>query len=349
MEIKSNSFGYTKSDEEVIKYTLYNDNNSSISILNYGGIITSIMVPDKNGNIENVVLGFDSIKDYEEKSPYFGSLVGRVAGRVSNASFKIDSSTYNLAANNNSNSLHGGIKGFDKVIWNVTEIVEKDTVSISLNYLSKDGEEGYPGNLDVNVTYSFNNNNELEIHYNAKTDKKTVVNMTNHSYFNLSGNGKRDILEQYLQINADSYCPVDKEIMPIEISDVKNTPFDFSQIKLVGQDIKIDDVQLQIVGGGYDHPFILNDKENIAAIMHDKESGRYMEVVTDQKALVFYACNQLDSGIELSSNIISKKHIALCLETQYYPDAINQEFFESKFLCPNETYKAYTKFSFKVK
>ncbi|GKX28142.1 aldose 1-epimerase [Vallitalea longa] len=348
MEIKSTSFGITKSGKEVTKYTLYNDNKCSVSILNYGGIVNNIMVPDKNGNIENIVLGFDDITSYEEKSPFFGCLVGRVAGRISNASFKIDDNVYTLHANDNGNTLHGGLNGFNSVIWDTKSIVKKDSISLILNYLSKDGEEGFPGNLDITVTYTFNNNNELEIQYNGNTDKKTLVNMTNHSYFNLSGNGKRDILEQYLQINADKYGLVDTELIPNGIADVKNTAFDFRNMKLVGQDIKNDEEQLKNAGG-YDHFYILDDAKDIAATMYDETSGRYMEVVTDQKSVIFYASNTIEEGVKLASDIVTKKHIALCLETQYYPDAINQDCFESKILNPGDTYKAYTKYCFKVK
>lgn len=347
MEIKSIDFGLTKDKQSVKKYSIYNDNGSSVSILNYGGIITNIMVPDRNNNIENVVLSFDTIKEYEEKSPYFGCIVGRIAGRISNASFKIDNNVYTLAKNNNKNSIHGGLKGFDKVIWNVTKIIEKDKASLSLYYFSEDGEEGFPGNLHVNVTYTFNNNNDLEIQYSANTDKKTIVNLTNHSYFNLSST-KRDILKQYLQINADTYGLVDDETIPYNVENVENTPFDFRTMKLVGQDIKSNNIQLNNALG-YDHPFFINDNEDISAIMYDKDSGRYMEVITDQKAIVFYAGNQLVEGIKLSSNLISKKHMALCLETQYYPDAINQDCFETRILSPQDTYTAYTKYSFKVK
>lgn len=347
MEIKSVDFGLTKSNEKVTKYTMYNDTGASVSILNYGCIITSIMVPDKNNNIENVVLGFDTIEEYEEKSPYFGCVVGRIGGRISNATFKIDDNIYKLATNNNKNSIHGGLQGFDKVIWDVAEIVEEDKASLNLYYFSKDDEEGFPGNLHVNVTYSFNNNNDLEIRYSAKTDKKTIVNLTNHSYFNLSS-GKRDVLEQYLQIDADCYGLIDEEIIPCGISNVEGTPFDFCSMKLVGQDINDDNIQLKNANG-YDHPFILNDNTERSAAMYDKESGRYMEVVTDQKSVVLYTGNFLEEGTKLSSNIINKKHMALCLETQYYPDAINQECFETKILNPEDKYSAYTKYSFKVK
>ena len=349
MELKTTSFGITQSGEEVTKYTLCNDNNYSVSILNYGGIINNIMAPDKNGKVENVVLGFDNISDYETKSPYFGCLVGRVAGRISNASFKIDDNVYTLYANNNGNTLHGGKKGFDSVIWDSKSVVRDDSISIILHYLSKDGEEGFPGNFDVTVTYTFNNNNELEIHYKGNTDKRTIVNMTNHSYFNLSGNGKRTILDQYLQVDADKYGLVDTELIPTGIADVTNTALDFRKMKLVGQDINNDEEQLNNVGGGYDHLLIFNENTDIAATMYDKESGRLMDVVTDQKSVIFYTSNSMDEGIKLASNMVTKKHIALCLETQYYPDAINQDCFDSNILNPEDTYEAYTKYCFSVK
>ncbi len=348
MEIKSIEFGKTQKGKEVKQYTLCNDNGSYVSILNYGGTITEIVVPDKEGNLENVVLGFDNISDYEEKLTFFGCIIGRVAGRISNASFEIDGMKYTLAANNNHNNLHGGINGFDKVIWNVTELVESNYIGVCLNYMSVDGEEGFPGNLDVTVMYKFNNNNELEIIYTASTDKKTIVNLTNHSYFNLSGNAKRDILDQYLQINASNYACIDKTAIPIDVEKVKDTPFDFTTPKKVGQDIHDNHEQIKN-GGGYDHPFLLESDTSSAAILEDKENGRYMEVVTDQKAIVFYTSNMLEEGMTLSSGTLSRKNLALCIETQYYPDAMNQDFFKTEILNPNETYKAYTKFSFKTR
>lgn len=348
MDITSKFFGKTKSGQEVTQYTLKNDHGNYMSVLNYGGTITEIMVPDKKGNLENVVLGFDNIADYEEKSPYFGCITGRIAGRISNSKFEIDSESYILAANNNSNNLHGGIKGFDKVIWSVTELIESDYVGLSLNYLSVDGEEGFPGNLDVHVTYKFTNENELDIHYSATTDKKTIVNLTNHSYFNLSGNAKRDILGQILQFDASQFGCVDEEIIPAGIADVEDTPFNFRAAKPVGQDIKADDIQIKNAGG-YDHPFLLDGDKEVAAVLEDPESGRYMEVKTDQKAMVFYAGNMLEEGMTLSCGATSRQHLALCLETQYYPDAINQECFETEILSPGETYRAYTQYSFKTR
>lgn len=349
MEIKSSSFGKTKSGQEVTKYTLYNDHGYRVSILNYGGIITDIMVPDKNGQVESVVLGFDTIGEYEEKSPYFGCLVGRIAGRISGATFDIDGTTYPLAKNNNGHSLHGGDIGFDKVIWQCAEIVETDYVALSLNYLSEDGEEGFPGNLDVQVTYTFNNDNALNIYYKATTDKKTIVNMTNHSYFNLSGNGKSTILEQELMINADHYGLIDQDIIPAGIGNVKGTAFDFTTSKAVGSDLVKDEEQLRLAGGGYDHPFMLNDIGSIKASLYDPKSGRYMEVKTDQKAVVFYACNQMEEGTPLSHGAKTTKHLALCLETQYYPDALNQDCFESKYLEPGQVYQAHTQYRFSIK
>ncbi|WP_105615541.1 aldose epimerase family protein [Vallitalea okinawensis] len=348
MEIKSKFFGTTKDGQEVTQYTLINKHGHYMSVLNYGGIITEIMVPDHKGTLENVVLGFNNIADYEEKSPYFGCITGRIAGRISNSKFEIDGENYILAANNNSNNLHGGVKGFDKVIWSVTELVESDYVGLSLNYLSIDGEEGFPGNLDVHVTYKLTNDNELEIFYSATTDKKTIVNLTNHSYFNLSGNTKRDVLDQTLQFDASRFGCVDEQIIPAGISDVEGTPFDFRTAKTVGQDIKADNIQIKNAGG-YDHPFLLDGQKEVAAILEDPESGRYMEVRTDQKAIVFYAGNMLEEGMSLSCGATSRQHLALCLETQYYPDAINQDCFETELLNPGETYKAYTKYSFKIR
>lgn len=348
MEIKSNNFGKTKGGQEVLQYTLTNDQGSHVSILNYGGTISEIVVPDKDGNMENVVFGFNTIEDYEEKSPYFGCITGRIAGRISNAQFEINGETYNVPKNDNGNCLHGGLKGFDKVIWNATEIVEKDYVGLSLHYISADGEEGFPGELDVNVTYKFTNKNELEIQYTATTDKATIVNLTNHSYFNLSGNGKRDILVQNLQILADQYGLVDEDIIPAGIGNVEGTAFDFRTAKPVGRDIKNDEEQIKNAGG-YDHPWLLNEGNDVVATLEDPESGRYMEVSTDQKAVVFYACNMLDEGMTLGCGATTRRHHALCLETQYYPDALNQECYESEILEPNQTYRAYTKYSFKTR
>lgn len=346
MNITSKKFGVTSKQEEVTQYTLTNAHGCSVSILNYGGIITEIMVPDAKGTMENVVLGFDNMKDYEEKSPYFGCITGRIAGRITASKFTIDGTTYEVASNDGKNNLHGGVVGFDKVMWNATEVKAENAVGLSLNYLSKDGEEGFPGNLDVNVTYTFTNNNDLEISYSATTDKKTLVNLTNHTYFNLSGNTKKDVLTQTLQFDADQFGAVNDEIMPAGIVDVEGTPFDFRQAKPVGQNIKDDDIQLKNTSGGYDHPMLLNHKEDIAVVMADPESGRRMEMTTDQKVVVFYSGNLLEEDMTLSSGVKTTKHMGLCLEAQYYPDHMNQDCFPDKFLEPGDVYRQKTVYHF---
>ncbi|WP_432663569.1 aldose epimerase family protein [Wukongibacter baidiensis] len=348
MKIVKEGFGTLKSGEEVNKYRLKNDMGLEVNVLNYGGIITEILAPDKTGKFENVVLGFDNIRDYKEKSPYFGSVVGRIAGRISGASFEIDGEEYNLAKNNGRNNLHGGEKGFDKVIWEVKEIIREDYIGIELSYFSPDGEEGFPGNLDVKMEYLLNNDNEFEIKYSAVSDKKTIINLTNHSYFNLSGDCKEDVLDHKLTINADRIGYVNHEVIPNgTIVAVEGTVFDFTEAKKVGKDINQDDQQL-LYCGGYDHPFILNEDENPAAKLEDEESGRVLEIITDQPAVVFYSGNGLGEDLILSGNRKGKKNLALCLETQDYPDAINQENFPTKIYNPGEKYEAYTKYRFRL-
>ncbi len=346
MKIVKEGFGTLKSGEEVTKYRIKNDKGFEVNVLNYGGIITEILAPDKTGNFENVVLGFDNIRDYEEKSPYFGSVVGRIAGRISGASFNIDGEEYNLVKNNGRNNLHGGEKGFDKVVWEIKEMIRDDYAGLELRYFSPDGEEGFPGNVDVKMEYLLNNNNEFEVKYNAISDKKTIINLTNHSYFNLSGDLKEDVLDHKLTINADRIGYVNNEVVPNgEIVDVDSTAFDFTKPKKVGQNINQDAEQL-LYCGGYDHPFILNEDGNLAAKLEDEKSGRVLEITTDQPAVVFYSGNGLGKDLILSGNKKGKKHLALCLETQNYPDSINQESFPTKIYNPGEKYEAYTKYRF---
>ena len=348
MNILKHGFGKLKSGEEVIKYSLINDNKFKVNILNYGGIITEIMAPDKDGNFENVVLGFNDIRAYEEKSPYFGAIIGRIAGRISNANFEIDGQKYILAKNNGKNNLHGGNRGFDKVIWDVECVTGNDFVGLRMSFLSFDGEEGFPGNLDVNITYLLNNNNELEIKYNAISDKNTIINLTNHSYFNLSGNLKEDILEHKLTINSDKVGYIDNEVIPTgELINVENTVFDFRMAKDVGADIGKQVEQLENCGG-YDHPFILNNEGEFSAKLEDEKSGRVLKIITDQPVVVFYSGNGLGEDLILSGNRKCKKHLGLCLETQDYPDSINQENFPTKIYSPGEKYEAYTKYKFYI-
>lgn len=349
MKVLKYKFGKSKSGEEVIKYTLINSNNLKISILNYGGTITNILTPDRDGNLEDIVLGFDNITDYEEKSPYFGSIIGRVAGRISNAEVQIDENIYRLSRNNGKNNLHGGFRGFDKVIWNVKEIVTQDYIGLELSYFSKDKEEGFPGSLSVKVMYLLNNNNELDIQYRGVSDKKTLINLTNHTYFNLSGNLKEDVLNHKITINADKIAFVDSDIIPTgELVRVKNSVFDFTKGKKVGKDIGKEVDQL-LNCGGYDHPFILNKNCGFAVELDDQKSGRAMKIITDQPVVVFYSGNQISEDLVLRGNTRAKKHSGLCLETQDYPDSINQKNFPTKIYNPGETYTASSKYRFYVK
>lgn len=332
--------------EDIIEYSLINKNNFTVKILNYGGIITEILTPDKENNFENIVLGFENIKDYEENAPYFGCIVGRVAGRICNAKFEIDDNEYTLSKNNGNNNIHGGVKGFNKVIWDVVEIVEEDYIGLQMSYLSKDKEEGFPGNLNTKVIYILNNTDELEIKYEAVSDKKTIVNMTNHTYFNLSGDLKEDVLNHKLSINADKVAYLNEEIIPTgELLSVENTVFDFRKPKKLGEDIKKEVNQL-VICGGYDHPFILNKDEEFTIKLEDENSGRAMEITTDQPVVVFYSGNFIGEDLILKQNKKSKNNLGLCLETQDYPDAVNQKSFSSKIYAEGEKYKAYTKYKF---
>lgn len=302
MKIIKDSFGKLKSGEEVIKYSLINNNGFTVNILNYGGIITEIMAPDKEGNFENIVLGFDNIREYEEKSPYFGGIIGRNAGRISNGKFMLGGQEYILAKNDGENSLHGGIRGFDKVVWDTEYIIENDFIGVEMCYLSHDGEEGFPGDLDVKITYLINNDNELEIKYSAVSNKKTIINLTNHSYFNLLGNLKDDILDHKLTINADKVAYVNEEILPTgEIVNVENTVFDFRKAKKVGKDIDKQVEQLNNCGG-YDHPFVLNINGELFAKLEDEKSGRILEITTDRPIVVLYTGNTLGEAVVLSGN-----------------------------------------------
>lgn len=346
MKVLKERFGKLKSGEEVIEYSLINSNRFKVKILNYGGIITEIMAPNKNGDFENVVLGFDNIQDYEEKSPYFGSIIGRIAGRISHGRFEIDGRIYELAKNHGNHNLHGGNRGFDKVIWDVKEVITEDHIGIELFYLSSDGEEGFPGNLDVKISYILNDYNELQIKYEAVSDKRTIINLTNHSYFNLSGNLKEDILGHRLTINADSVAQLNDEIIPTgQLIDVKNTVFDFRKPKSVGMDIDKEVEQL-LKCGGYDHPFILNKSGAFSAQLEEEKSGRVLEITTNEPSVVFYTGNGLGEDFILRGDRKCKKYLGLCLETQDYPDSINQNSFPTKIYSPGEKYETYTKYRF---
>ena len=331
--------------DSVFQYSLANKNGMVVKILNYGGTVTDIITPDKNGKMGNVVLGFDSLSGYlQTGNPYFGCLVGRYGNRIANAKFSFDGKEYTLAANNGLNTLHGGLKGFDKVIWIVKLFNDS---SLLLSYSSKDGEEGYPGNLSVDVMYSLSDDNGLKIDYAAVTDKATPVNLTNHCYFNLSAGADSTILEHELMLKAEKYTPVNETLIPTgKIDDVKGTPMDFTTSKKIGKDIAR-------VTGGYDHNWVFQKPENrfdkIATLYHEP-SGRYMEVRTTEPGIQFYSGNFLNGTLKNSRGGVKYvKHAGLCLETQHFPDSPNQPAFPNTILKPGETYQQITVYKFGTK
>ena len=321
-----------------------------VRILNYGGIVTHLMVPNKEGNVEDVVLGYDNLEGYLESSPYFGALVGRYGNRIANGQFELDGQQYTLATNNNENHLHGGIKGFDKVIWDAE--IEKGTeeTKLKLSYQSKDMEEGYPGNLAVTVTYRIKRNNEIQIDYEANTDKMTIINLTQHSYFNLSGNAKRDILDHVTTIKSPKIVPVDKSLIPTGgFMPVYNTPFDFNSGKKVGARINDDHEQIRL-GLGYDHCYVVADSSNsspawIVKVL-DEETGRIFELATTEPGVQFYSGNFLDGSITGKYGVVYQQRYGICFEPEHFPDSPNQPQFPSTVLEPEETYRTTTIWKF---
>ncbi|MBN2591735.1 MAG: galactose mutarotase [Sedimentisphaerales bacterium] len=349
--ITKDSFGQMPDGTDVDIYTLVNKNGNEVRITNYGGIIVSLKVPDKDGNLGDVMLGRDSVEDYiENNSPYFGALIGRYGNRIGKGTFELDGKTYTLAKNNGENHLHGGNVGFDKVLWDAKKIVVKGCPGLELTYFSKDGEEGYPGNLTVTVKYIWTNKNELKIEYTANTDKPTVVNLTSHGYFNLSGKG--DILGHELMINAEKMTPVDSGLIPTgEVKEVAGTPFDFRALKTIGKDIAADDQQIEY-GPGYDHNFVLDKafgEMSLAAEVYDPSTGRDMEVWTTEPSLQFYSGNFLDGTITGKYGQVYNKHAALCLESQHNPDSPNQPGWPTTTLRPKQTYRTTTIYKFSTK
>lgn len=330
--------------KQVDLYTLTNKNGLELKISTYGGTAISWTVPDKNGAKSSILLGYDSLSGYLAKPPYFGALIGRYGNRIANGKFTLDGKTYQLATNDGKNHLHGGLKGFDKVVWTATTI--SDTVpTIILTYVSKDGEEGYPGNLKVTVQYSLTDDNELAIEYNAETDKATPVNLTQHNYFNLTGDHANTILNHTLKIDADFYTPVDSTLIPTgELKAVKGTPFDFTTATKIGA--RIDSVK-----GGYDHNWVLNKKDSslqLIAVLADSVSGRKLEVYTTEPGLQFYSGNFLNDKIQSSNGKPFLQHTGLCLETQHFPDSPNKPAFPSTILRPGVKYHSLTKYKFSL-
>jgi len=350
--VQKSSFGRMTDGSAVDLYTLKNKNCVEAKITNYGGIVVSLTVPDRKGTFGDVVLGFDSLSSYVANNPFFGCLVGRYGNRIAKGKFKLDGVEYKLAINNGPNHLHGGLKGFDKAVWNAEPVTEKEGSAVKLSYLSKDGEEGYPGNLAVTVVYTLTDSNALKIDYSATTDKPTPCNLTNHTYFNLSAGTTSDILGTELTVNADRMTPVDKTLIPTgELKSVEGTPFDFRKPVKIGARIGDKDEQVQF-GGGYDHNFVLNGEAGtlrLAAVASDSASGRVMEVFTTEPGVQFYTGNFLDGSITGKNGIVYNKRSGFCLETQHFPDSPNHQDFPSTILKPGETYQTTTVYKFTVK
>lgn len=344
--IQVSDFGRTKSGQQVELYTLTNANGLVAKIATYGGTVTELWVPDRNGQLGDIVLGFDNIRDYEEKSSYFGSIIGRYGNRIGNAAFVLDGKAYSLNANDGNNHLHGGLVGFDKVVWDAKPFQTPDGVGLKLRYLSKDMQEGYPGNLDVTVVYTLTNANELRIDYTATTDKPTVCNLTNHSYFNLAGQGNGDILGHDLMLNASKYTPVGDTLIPTgEVLNVAGTPMDFTRPTKIGARINADMDQIRY-GQGYDHNWVLNKQHNgemtLAARVSEATSGRTMEIWTTEPAIQFYAGNFLDGTVTGKDGKVYRHRYAFCLETQHFPDSPNKPQFPTTVLRPGQTYQTTT-------
>jgi len=342
MTLTQASFGKTTDGQEITQYTLTNAGITA-KVIDYGAILTELHVPDAKGNVADVVLGFDNVKQYETESPYFGATTGRVANRIAKGKFTLDGKEYTLATNNAPNHLHGGIVGFNKKIWKAETLKTIEGPAVKFSYTSPDGEEGYPGNLAVEVTYTLTKDAELRVDYKATTDKATPINLTHHTYFNLAGQGNGTILKHELELTADHYTPVDATLIPTgNIAKVEGTVFDFRRPAPIGGRIHLlkGDAATKDPGG-YDLNYVLNNqtgKVALAAKLHDPSTGRTMEIWTDEPGIQFYTGNFLDGSLTGKAGKVYQKHFGLCLETQHYPDSINQPKFPSTVLKPGETY-----------
>lgn len=337
------------SEQPLVEYTLKNDHGMEVSCLNLGGIITKILAPDRNGQLENVVLNFKDKETYLENPPFFGALIGRVAGRIQSAQFELDGESYSLQANDGPNHLHGAGTGFHKVVWDVETVETTDVVKLVLTHFSPDGEGGYPGNLKVKVTYSLDNDNAFSIHYEANSDKKTALTLTNHSYFNLSGNLKADIQSHELNIDSDQFVELDEALIPTgNLLDVNNTPYDFRSKQAIRVGVESSHPQNKVAGNGYDHYFVLHKKADVDIKVSEPVSGRTLTVNTEQPGFVLYTSNMLPEDLELGDGP-SKKYLGLCLETQASPASLHHaEGFPSVVLEKDEKYSKTTTFRFGV-
>jgi aldose 1-epimerase len=338
-------FGETAKHEPVTLYTLTNKDGMSVGIMNYGATVVNLLVPDRNGKLDDVALGFESVAPYFTQTAYLGATIGRYGNRIANGSFKLGDNTYQLPKNNGVNSLHGGLNGFDKQLWKV-EDKESNPPSIKFSRVSPDGEEGYPGKLSVNVTFTLTEKNQLRISYQATTGKPTIINLTNHTYFNLAGAGNGTILDHVVTLHAAAFTPVDATLIPTgKIQKVAGTPWDFQTAKPIGKDIKA-------VGGdpiGYDHNYVLKEGASSAAEVYEPVSGRLMKVVTDQPGIQFYTGNFLDGTLTGKGGKVYPQYGGFCLETQHYPDSPNHPNFPSTVLKPGQLYKTTTTYAFSTK
>jgi len=351
-KISKESFGKTADGESVDLFTLTNRNGMEARITNYGGIVTTLTAPDRNNKYADVVLGFNDLDSYLKGHPYFGALVGRYGNRIAKGRFTLNGIEYKLAVNNGENHLHGGIKGFDKVVWTARSMRTKLGPALSLTYVSKDMEEGYPGNLTVKVVYTLTNNNELRIDYSASTDKDTVTNLTHHSYFNLAGEGNGDILNHQLLLKASRFTPTDAGSIPTgELRNVQGTPFDFLKSTSIGARINQDEEQLKF-GGGYDHNWVVNGRAGTlrqAASVYESTSGRVMDVWTTEPGIQFYTGNFLDGTLTGKSGKAYARRNGFCLETQHYPDSPNKPKFPTTTLRKGATYRSTTIYRFSAR
>nr|WKN35116.1 galactose mutarotase [Tunicatimonas sp. TK19036] len=348
--ITQSSFGTTADGASVELYTLKNG-DTEVDITNYGGIITSWRVPDATGQMGDVVLGYNNMDGYNTAPSYFGALVGRYGNRIANGEFTLDGETYSLAKNNGPNHLHGGLKGFDKVVWKADTATSSNGPQLILQYTSQDMEEGYPGTLQTKVTYTLQDDNTLRIDYEATTDKPTIINLTNHTYFNLTGDPSQKILDHEVMINAYEFVPVNENLIPTgELQPVEGTPFDFTEPTSVGSRIEEENTQLEY-GIGYDHCWVLNGGGgmSLAATVFEPQSKRYLEVMTTEPGIQFYSGNFLDGTVTGKEGITYQQRSALCLETEHFPDSPNQPDFPSVELRPGETYQTSTSYKFSVK
>jgi aldose 1-epimerase len=345
--IQRSDFGKTADGSVVDLYTLRNATGVEARIITWGGTVVSLKTPDRTGTVGDIVLGYDNLAGYTGGGSFFGALVGRYANRIAKGQFKLDGKTYKVPVNNGENALHGGIRGFDKRVWKARTLPGG---ALELTYLSKDGEEGYPGNLTATVVYTLTDDNHLRIQYAATTDMPTVINLTNHSYFNLKGSG--DILGHLVTLNADRYTPVDGGLIPTgELRSVEGTPFDFRKARTPGERINLPDQQLK-VGNGYDHNWVLNRQGTgliLAARIEETSTGRVMEVFTDQPGIQFYTGNFLDGKEKGKGGTVYNQHAAFCFETQHYPDSPNHAAFPSTTLRPGQKYSTTTEFRFSTK